>query len=77
VLSHVPGMEPLRVGVVRCGHWGPNQIRNFAALPEAVVVGAAGLELVDARADGTSGDPRVRYIVRGPSAVTATAGMGA
>src|SRR6185295_11191685 len=33
--------EPVRVGVIGCGHWGPNHIRNFAAMPDVVVVGAA------------------------------------
>jgi len=28
-------MEPVRVGVVGAGHWGPNLIRNFYELPEA------------------------------------------
>jgi predicted dehydrogenase len=30
-----------RIGVVGCGEWGPNHIRNFAALPNAEVVGVA------------------------------------
>lgn len=26
--------KPLRMGVVGCGYWGPNLIRNFSALPD-------------------------------------------
>src|ERR1700704_1354104 len=26
--------KPIRVGVVGCGYWGPNLIRNFRSLPE-------------------------------------------
>jgi predicted dehydrogenase len=32
-----------RIGVVGCGAWGPNHVRNFSALPNAEVVGAADL----------------------------------
>lgn len=34
-------MEPLRIGVVGCGYWGPNLIRNFVELPDAEVVAVA------------------------------------
>jgi predicted dehydrogenase len=30
--------EPLGIGVVGCGYWGPNLIRSFARLPEARLV---------------------------------------
>lgn len=30
-------MNPLRVGVIGCGYWGPNLIRNFARHPDARV----------------------------------------
>jgi len=33
-----------RIGVVGCGAWGPNHVRNFSALPNAEVVGAADLQ---------------------------------
>ena len=33
-----------RIGVIGCGAWGPNHVRNFAALPNADVVGAADLQ---------------------------------
>ena len=26
--------KPIKVGVVGCGYWGPNLIRNFRALPD-------------------------------------------
>lgn len=32
-----------RIGVIGCGEWGPNHVRNFAALPNAEVVGVADL----------------------------------
>lgn len=28
---------PVRIAVVGCGYWGPNLVRNFAALPDCVV----------------------------------------
>ncbi|MFC2171335.1 Gfo/Idh/MocA family protein [Acidobacteriota bacterium] len=36
--KELPG-EPLRLGIIGCGHWGANYIRNFHNLPEAKVVG--------------------------------------
>jgi predicted dehydrogenase len=33
--------SPIRVGVVGCGHWGPNHIRVFSQLPGSVVTCAA------------------------------------
>ncbi len=30
-------MQPLQVGVIGCGYWGPNLIRNFARNPESEV----------------------------------------
>lgn len=35
------GREPLRVGVVGYGYWGPNLARNFQKLPSAAVTGIA------------------------------------
>ena len=32
-----------RIGVIGAGEWGPNHVRNFAALPNAEVVGVADL----------------------------------
>src|SRR5436190_7710349 len=29
--------RPLRVGVIGCGYWGPNLVRNFARHPQADV----------------------------------------
>lgn len=40
-------MQPLRLGVIGCGYWGPNLIRNFVELPEVDVVAVA--DLSDAR----------------------------
>ena len=37
-----PGLEtPVRVGVIGCGYWGPQLIRNFSELPEAQLVAVA------------------------------------
>ena len=36
-------MAPIRVGVIGCGYWGPNLIRNFVELPSANLVGVADL----------------------------------
>jgi predicted dehydrogenase len=33
--------DPVRFGVIGCGQWGPNHIRNFSTLPNATVVSAA------------------------------------
>src|SRR5690242_19765863 len=30
--------EPLGIGVVGCGYWGPNLVRSFARLPETRLV---------------------------------------
>ena len=37
--SPIPGR--IRIGVIGCGHWGPNHIRNFSAVPGVEVAGAA------------------------------------
>ena len=34
----------LRVGVIGCGYWGPNLIRNFVEIPEAELVAIVDLE---------------------------------
>jgi predicted dehydrogenase len=35
---------PVRVGVIGCGHWGPNHIRVFSQLPGSSVVACADLD---------------------------------
>jgi predicted dehydrogenase len=35
--------ETIRLGVIGCGHWGPNHIRNFSLLPDAQVVAVADI----------------------------------
>ncbi len=37
-------MDRLRVGIIGCGYWGPNLIRNFADLPNSEVVMVADLK---------------------------------
>jgi len=36
-------MDRIRIGIVGCGYWGPNLIRNFIELPSSRVVGVADL----------------------------------
>ncbi len=37
-------MDQIRVGVIGCGYWGPNLIRNFAAIPSCSVEIVADLK---------------------------------
>ena len=37
-------MSQVRVGVIGCGYWGPNLIRNFVSLSDAEVVIVADLD---------------------------------
>jgi len=37
-------MNEVRVGVIGCGYWGPNLIRNFVEIPESEVICVADLE---------------------------------
>ncbi len=36
----------IRVGIIGCGYWGPNLIRNFAKVEQCQVVAAADLDLI-------------------------------
>jgi predicted dehydrogenase len=36
--------DKIRLGVIGCGYWGPNLIRNFVAMPSATVVGVSDLQ---------------------------------
>jgi predicted dehydrogenase len=36
-------MKPLRIGIIGCGYWGPNLIRNFVELPGSEVVAVSDL----------------------------------
>jgi predicted dehydrogenase len=36
--------EPLGVGVIGCGYWGPNLVRNFVEVPSARVVAVSDLQ---------------------------------
>ena len=36
-------MKPLRIGVIGCGYWGPNLIRNFVEIPGSDVVAVSDL----------------------------------
>jgi predicted dehydrogenase len=35
--------EKIRIGVIGCGHWGPNHVRNFSTLPDSQVVAVADI----------------------------------
>ena len=37
-------MSRIKVGIIGCGYWGPNLIRNFIEIPSAEVVGIADLQ---------------------------------
>lgn len=37
-------MTKIRIGVIGCGYWGPNLVRNFIEIPEAYVEGVADLD---------------------------------
>jgi len=37
-------MEDTRIGVIGCGYWGPNLIRNFVEIPTAKMVAVADLD---------------------------------
>jgi len=37
-------MKALNIGVIGCGYWGPNLIRNFIEIPDAEVVAVADLD---------------------------------
>ena len=53
-------MSKIRVGVIGCGYWGPNLVRNFIELPNALVVAVA--DLVEARlAHMSTCYPQVNY----------------
>ncbi len=36
-------MDTVKLGVIGCGYWGPNLIRNFVEIPESTVVAVADL----------------------------------
>jgi predicted dehydrogenase len=43
MLSEMKVLREIRVGVVGCGYWGPNLIRNFVETPQSHVVAVADL----------------------------------
>jgi predicted dehydrogenase len=61
------GKRKWRIGVIGCGAWGPNHVRNFSALPNVEVVGVA-----DLRQDKLA---RVAAIVPGVAAFQSAAEM--
>lgn len=51
----------IRLGVIGCGYWGPNLIRNFAELPDVELVAVAELR-EDRRAYVRTRHPQVRVV---------------
>jgi predicted dehydrogenase len=37
----MPARKQITIGVIGCGHWGPNHIRSFSSIPQSRVVAAA------------------------------------
>ncbi len=37
-------MKKINLGIIGCGHWGPNYVRNFSTMPEARVVWVSDLK---------------------------------
>ncbi|MBL7151991.1 MAG: Gfo/Idh/MocA family oxidoreductase [Candidatus Omnitrophica bacterium] len=35
--------KKINIGIIGCGHWGPNFVRNFYSMPEAQVIGVCDL----------------------------------
>jgi len=57
-------MPPLRVGVVGCGYWGPNLVRNFARHADVKVEAVCDRELK--RAERTGAEYRVPTVTDQP-----------
>jgi len=60
-------MPPLRVGVIGCGYWGPNLVRNFARHPEVKVEAVCDRDLK--RAERTGAEYRVPTVAASPDAL--------
>ena len=60
-------MPPLRVGVVGCGYWGPNLVRNFARHPDVKVEAVCDRDLK--RAERTGAEYRVPTVTDRPEAL--------
>lgn len=56
-------MPELRVGVIGCGYWGPNLIRNFVEIPDAELVAIADLDAQRLQELKTR-FPDIRYITQ-------------
>lgn len=37
--------KPIRIGIIGCGYWGPNVLRNFIEIPDSEVVAVADLKM--------------------------------
>ena len=59
-------MSSVRIGVIGCGYWGPNHIRNFSALSEAGAEVVAAADRDGGRRDHIAGlYPAVRVVDEG------------
>lgn len=63
---------PLRVGVIGCGYWGPNVVRNFAENPRTKVAAVADLrqerlEAIRRRCDGARLTTRAEEVIADPA----------
>ncbi len=57
-------MSPLKVGVIGCGYWGPNLVRNFARHPDVEVQAVCDKDI--RRAQRTGGEYRVPFVTDRP-----------
>jgi len=62
-------MRPLRVGVIGCGYWGPNLVRNFARHPDVQVEAVCDRDL--RRAERTGAEYRVPTVSERPESLFA------
>jgi len=63
-------MKPIGVGVVGCGYWGPNLVRNFQRTPGAEVIGVCDTRR--ARAEKIAADYRLGLVTEDPAALVAS-----
>ena len=53
-------MDCIKIGIVGCGYWGPNLIRNFSSCPQTEVVAACDANPARLEAIGRSFDHLAR-----------------
>jgi predicted dehydrogenase len=55
---------PIRVGIIGCGYWGPNLLRNFAHHDQSTVSGLSDIQVE--RAERLARDYRVGFVTADP-----------